>query len=111
LARDEIVERLALIARLKPDAQERAEQLASAGAAGELQDPAIHRQSIFLAPDEVVFVVEGEDLERHLREWFDDPVRSTAISPWLPLFGGPLHVAREVAVWTAGAESGTRGQS
>ncbi|HEY2602806.1 MAG TPA: hypothetical protein VGI67_14710 [Thermoleophilaceae bacterium] len=98
------MERLALIAKLKPEAQERAEQLASAGAAGELDDPAIHRQSIFLAPDEVVFVVEGSDVELHLREWFDDPVRSTAISSWLPLLDGPLHVAREAAVWTAGAE-------
>ena len=105
------MERLALIASLKPGVQERAQQLASAGSAGELQDPEIHRQSIFLSPDELVFVVEGEDLERHLREWFDDPVRSTAISSWLALLDGPLHVAREAAVWTAGAESGTRAQA
>jgi hypothetical protein len=61
--------------------------------------PAIRHRSIFLSPSEVVFILEGEDVELHAREWFDDPVRSTAISSWLALIDGPLHSAREVAVW------------
>jgi hypothetical protein len=95
------VERLALVARLKPDAYEHAEELASASPTRESDDSGIRRRSIFLSPTEVVFVLEGEDVALRIREWFDDPVRSTAISSWLPLIDGPLHTAREVAVWSS----------
>jgi hypothetical protein len=93
------LERLALVARLKPDAYQRAQELASADppAAQVVETPL--RGSIFLSSNEVVFMIEGDDVELHTREWFDDPVLSTAISSWLPLFDGPLHAAREFAVW------------
>ena len=92
------MERLVLIARLKPGAYDRAQDLASteqptgAGQAG-------LRGTNFLSAEEVVFVIEGEDAELHAREWFDDPVLSTAFASWLPLFEGPLHAAREVGTW------------
>ncbi|HEV2924515.1 MAG TPA: hypothetical protein VGW98_10805 [Solirubrobacteraceae bacterium] len=44
-------------------------------------------------------MIEGEDVELHTREWFDDPVLSATFSSWLSLFEGPLHAAREVAAW------------
>jgi hypothetical protein len=47
----------------------------------------------------VVFLIEGDDVDFHTRQWFDDPVLSAAFSSWLPLFEGPLHAAREVATW------------
>jgi hypothetical protein len=47
----------------------------------------------------VVVVIEGEDAELHAREWFDDPVLSTAFASWLPLLDGPLHAVREVGTW------------
>jgi hypothetical protein len=68
------MERIALIASLRPGTYENAEELAS--------DPptepmtGIERWSIFLSPTEVAFVFEGEDVEERTREWFDDPVRS-----------------------------------
>jgi hypothetical protein len=48
---------------------------------------------------EVVLIIEGDDVELHTRQWFDDPVLSTPFSSWLPLFEGPLHAVREVATW------------
>jgi len=51
---------------------------------------------------EVVFLLEGEDLERRVRDFLDDPVRSTAIASWLPLFDGPLKTA-----WEGDAPPGT----
>jgi hypothetical protein len=92
------MERLVLTATLKPDAYERAEELASAEPEP-VADPALVRGSVFLSTREVVFLIEGEDVGFHTRQWFDDPVLSAAFSSWLPLFEGPLHAAREVATW------------
>jgi hypothetical protein len=91
-------ERLVLTARLRPGAYERAEELASdAGPAG--AGRALLRGSIFLSPSEVVFMIEGDDVDLQTRQWFDDPVLSSAFTSWLSLFEGPLHSAREVATW------------
>lgn len=90
--------RLVLTARLKPDAYERAKEFASAEpASGSV--PTLLRGSIFLSSSEAVFLIEGDDVDLHTAKWFDDPVLSTAVSPWLPLFEGPLHAAREVGRW------------
>jgi hypothetical protein len=96
------LERLALIARLKPDGYERAEELAS-DVRSEGVAPAPIGGSVFLSQREVVFMIEGDDAELRARNWFDDPVLSAAIGSWLPLFDGPLHVAREVASWDLGS--------
>jgi hypothetical protein len=95
------LERLALIARLRPDAYERAEELVSEIPSVGDGEPLIGG-SIFLSQSEVVFMLTGEDVELRARNWFDDPVLSAAIGSWLPLFDGPLHAAREVASWDRG---------
>jgi hypothetical protein len=92
------VERLVLTARLRPDAYERAEELAS-DLGPEGTDGGALRGSIFLSPSEVVFMIEGDQVDLQTRQWFDDPVLSAAFGSWLPLFDGPLHAAREVAAW------------
>jgi len=60
------------------------------------------RLSVYLSEFEVVFLIEALDAEVLVREILDDPVRATEISPWLPLFDGPLHRAAEVYHWSAG---------
>jgi hypothetical protein len=92
------LERIVLTARLRPDAYERAEELASIEPSGGPGQARL-RSITFLSPSEVVFMVEGDDVDLHTREWFDDPVLSSAFSSWVPLFDGPLHRAREVASW------------
>jgi len=49
-----------------------------------------------MSESEIVFLFEGPELEEWLRELFNDPVRSSDIGHWLPLFDGPLHRAPEV---------------
>ena len=34
----------------------------------------------------------------------NDPVRSTMLSAWLPLFEGPLHLAREAYFFERGSD-------
>ncbi len=92
------MERLVLVATLKPGAQERAAELVGVARPMELL-PGSAAGAIFVSPTEVVFLLEGDDPERHAREFLDDPVRSTALAPWLPLFAGPLHRTREAYAW------------
>ena len=54
-----------------------------------------HRHAIFLSETEVIFLFEGKASHGAVRALFNDPVRSTLISHWLPLFDGPLHRAPE----------------
>jgi hypothetical protein len=59
----------------------------------------LDRHTIFLSDGEVIFVFEGKGAPEAVRALFNDPVRSTLIGRWLPLFDGPLHQAREEYVW------------
>jgi len=95
------VDRLVLVARLKPGGRQRAEELIAEHAAlgGAELDPALDRHAIFLSETEVVFLVEGEGSRESVRAVFNDPARSTLISHWLPLFDGPLHRAEEAYFW------------
>jgi hypothetical protein len=88
-----------MIARLKPDARERALELIEQHEAGHYVSAEFERQAIFLAPEEVVFYVEGTDAERTVRSILNNPVRSTELAHWIPLFDGPLHVAPEAYYW------------
>jgi hypothetical protein len=93
------VERFVLTARLLPGAHERALELAAAMPPQPATRGVVHF-TVYLSEREVVFVIEGPDAQAHVRETFNDPVRSTEISPWLPLFDGPLHHADEVYHWS-----------
>lgn len=88
-----------LLARLKDGARERAEQLLTEEARANAPEDAFERGRIFLSEGEVVFLLEGAGADSTAREILDDPVRSTVITPWLPLFDGPLHRAYERYSW------------
>jgi hypothetical protein len=95
------VDRFVLVARLKPDGRRRAEELLaehSAFGEEELGAP-VDRHSIFLSESEVVFLFEGEGAQASVRAIFNDPVSSTLVGHWLPLFDGPLHQASQAYVW------------
>jgi hypothetical protein len=55
----------------------------------------VFRRPAFLAENEVAFFHAGESV----RAVLNDPVRSSAIGPWLPLFDGPLQAAHEAYFW------------
>jgi hypothetical protein len=91
---------MVLTARLREGALERAHELARALPAS-ANPKSFERFGVFLSEFEVIFVMEGPDAKELVREIFDDPVRSTEIAPWLPLFDGPLHRADEVYDWSS----------
>ncbi len=100
------MDRFVLAARLKPDGRQRAETLLaehSALGAEELES-AFDRHAIFLSETEVIFLFEGKGAHEAVRTLFNDPVRSTLISHWLPLLDGPLHQAPEAYIWERRAD-------
>jgi hypothetical protein len=92
------VDRVVLVARLKAGERERAEKLLADG--GEpIVTEAVDRWAFFLSEGEVVFLFEGAGARESVLTTLDDPVMSTALAPWLPLFDGPLHRAYEARSW------------
>jgi hypothetical protein len=95
------VDRFVLAARLKPDGYQRAQALLAEHKAFSTEEleKAFERHAIFLSDTEVVFLFEGEGAYESVKALFDDPVRSTLVGRWLPLFDGPLHRAAEAYLW------------
>jgi hypothetical protein len=84
--------RVVLVARLKPGEREHAEKLLADGV-GPIGPETVDRWAVFLSESEVVFLFEGEGARASVLKTLDDPVMSTGLAPWLPLFEGPLHRA------------------
>jgi hypothetical protein len=93
------MDKVVLLARLKDGAREHAQELLTDEARANAPEDAFERGTIFLSDSEVVFLLEGADAAEAVRAILDDPVRSTVLTPWLPLFEGPLHRAREAYSW------------
>ena len=88
------MDRLVLVARLKPNSAERARELIAEYSVNEGLSRAFDRQGIFLSETEVVFFLEGPEAKATVKEILNDP-SATEIGHWIPLFDGPLHGARE----------------
>jgi hypothetical protein len=96
------IERVAVVARLRPGSRERATQILAEGAPYELDAAGFRRHSVFLAELAVVFVFEGSGVEALVRDLVDDPTRSAAFSAWGPLLEGTPMLAREEFYWEPG---------
>jgi hypothetical protein len=96
------MERLALIARLKPGTQPRAEALIAQGPPFDLQGSGFVRHSVFLSATEVVFVFEAHEVEWLVSALVDDPFRwmlTEALDDWRSLIEGKPRIAREQFSW------------
>ena len=95
------MDRFVLTARLRPDGRQRAETLLAEHSAlgAEELETAFDRHAIFLSETQVIFLFEGEGVNEAVRALFNDPVRSTLMTHWLPLFDGALRRAPEAYFW------------
>jgi hypothetical protein len=91
-------DRVVLVARLKAGEREHAEKLL-ADDVEPIVPEGVDRWVIFLSEGEVIFLFEGAGARESVLATLDDPVMSTALAPWLPLFDGPLHRAYEARSW------------
>ncbi len=92
------MDRIVLVAHLKPGSSERAHELFAQHSAREDLKEAFDRHAIFLSESEAVFLFEGPDADASVRAIFNDPSASE-IGHWIPLFDGPLHLAPEAYFW------------
>jgi len=96
------MERLVVVAKLKPNAAGRAAKLVAVGPPFDPAEAGLTRHSVYLGGREAIFLFEGPRVEELVRAIVDDPVRSAAFSAWGPLLDGSPGLAREADHWTAG---------
>jgi hypothetical protein len=96
------VQRLAVIAKLKPDSEDRAEELIKQGPPFSPRTAGFERHSVFLTGDHVVFVFEGGNLKELLMSIVKDPASAGAFGNWERIIEGMPRVAREVYCWESG---------
>jgi hypothetical protein len=96
------MERLAIIARLRPGAEARAAELVEEGPPFSPQRIGFTHHSVFLSGDHVVFVFEGGKLNDLLRDVVRNPSSATAMRQWESVLEGMPRVAREVYSWERG---------
>ncbi len=96
------MERLVLVARLKPEAQARAEELIAKGPPFDLQGSGFLRHSVFVSATEVVFLFEAHEVEWLVTALVEDPFQwmvADALDAWRPLIDGHPRIAREQFSW------------
>jgi hypothetical protein len=97
-----IMERVAIIARLKEGSEQRAAELVGAGPPFDLTDTGIVRHSIYISASEAVFVFEGHEVEWIVDQLIDEPFHyelHRALEQWREIVDGQPRVARERFGW------------
>lgn len=93
------MERIAVVARLRPGCADEAARLIELGPPFDLSESGLERHSVFLAPDTVVFVFEGDDPPAMLRA-LSGTGEESALNAWESLVEGTPRIAREAYSWS-----------
>lgn len=96
------MEQIAIVAHLKPNAEQRARELIAQGAPFDPAESGLQRHAVYLAADTVVFVFEGHEVEWIVDRLLDKPFQWNvirALEAWRPLVDGHPRIARAVHVW------------
>ena|SRR5919106_5960688 len=98
------MQRLAVIAKLKPDAEKRAEDLIERGPPFSPQESGFERHTVFLSGDYAVFVFEGGRFDQLLNRIIRQPSSVGALREWDGLVERMPKLAREAYFWHRGDE-------
>jgi hypothetical protein len=96
------LERLAVIARLKPGAEVRGEKLIARGPPFDPKESGFARVSVYFSASEVMFVFEAHEVESLVEALIDDPFQSMveeALDASRPLVDGEPRIARAKFFW------------
>jgi hypothetical protein len=95
------MQRIVVIAKLKPDSHVAAAEILRAGPPYDPGDIGLVRHGVYLSGSEVVFVFEGPDVEQRLSRLLNDRAASSAFAVWAPLLEGTPSAAHELFYWEA----------
>jgi hypothetical protein len=104
--KEEAMERVAIVARLKEGSGPRAAELIAAGPPFDLAETGIAHHSVYLSAGEVVFVFEGHEVEWMVDDLINDPFQpkvQSAFDAWRSILDGSPRIAREEFGWEAQA--------
>jgi hypothetical protein len=91
--------RIVFVAKLKPGSEDAAADIVRSGPPYDPREIGLARHGVYLGGSEVVFVFEGSEIERKLRDLLNDPVSSPAFAIWAPLLEGTPSIAHELYYW------------
>ena len=95
--------RLVVVAPLKPGAEARARELLDEGPPIDLEGSAFNAHEVFVTPQEVVFVFEGNET---LSLTAGDPGIWRAAKDWADCLDGRPRIARSACSWKRDSASG-----
>lgn len=95
--------RLVVVAPLKPGAEARARELLDEGPPFDLEGSAFDAHEVFVTPQEVVFVFEGNET---LNLTAGDPAIMRAAKAWADCLDGRPRIARSAFSWKRDSASG-----
>lgn len=104
------MDRLVLVARLRPGCYDTAAQLVAAGPPFDPAAAGFARHTVYLTPGEAVFVFEAPEVEWLVGGLVDDPVISASFGAWHALIEGPPRLARELYAWERAAAPRATGE-
>jgi hypothetical protein len=96
------MERVAIVAHLNKDSENRAAELLAMGPPFDLAETGIERHSVYLSASEVVFVFEGHQVEWMVNELIDGQFHyelQSALDKWRGIVDGSPRIARERFGW------------
>jgi hypothetical protein len=93
------VQRLAVIAHLKPGTHDEAKRLIDEGPPFDPAELGFERHFVFHGGEDVVFVFEGADVELLVRALANDPARAAAFGAWGPILVETPRMAHETYSW------------
>jgi hypothetical protein len=98
---------LVVVAPLRPGCLDRARELLDEGPPFALEDSRFDSHEVFLTPNEVVFVFEGEAAAGETLTFdADDPILARAAQAWRECLRERPRVARSAFSWKRGRPSG-----
>ena len=92
--------RLAVIARLKEGAADKARQLLTEGPPFDLANSEIISHTVYCSPREIVFVFEGPDVGKRVENLLNNPVTSAQFGKWAHLLDGTPVMAPQQYHWS-----------
>ena len=96
------MQRVAVVATLRPGTSEQAEKLVELGPPFDPLEQGLERHMVFLAADTAVFVFEGGDAHALLAA-FTNPDAQSALGAWESLVDGTPRIAHEAYSWISPA--------